>query len=333
MIKILIIRCGALGDLVYSTSVIEAMKLQFGDNTIIDFITTPIGKGLLINDKRVNKIFILKHKKIPIFLSTIKKEIIKYSKQLHYDYLISLESGKQFISLIKHIEAKHKIGMGLENISLPENTNRAYLTKLYYKSILKDYFFEKAKPKIYGSNISKYNLESNFIVIAPSNSHNKKSGINYRSWRFDYWKELIQKLSKEYNLVILGAKGEEDFFNHIKPYPTNVTDLVGHLNIGELVSVVKNAKASICTDSAIGHISAAVNTPVFVLMGPNSTIVDIPFSTKENKIIPISLHLACSPCYKTIRMKQCKNNICMGNITPEMILDTLQSHKIIKNIY
>ncbi|WWW12336.1 hypothetical protein V7P26_02890 [Arcobacter cryaerophilus gv. pseudocryaerophilus] len=39
--KILIIRCGALGDLVYSTSVLDALKFEFGEDVIIDYVSTP----------------------------------------------------------------------------------------------------------------------------------------------------------------------------------------------------------------------------------------------------------------------------------------------------
>ena len=75
--RILIIRCGALGDLVYATSVIDALKSQFGDETIIDFVST-LGTGTLFNaDSRVNQVFPLKHKKIPIWLSSQKKDIIQ----------------------------------------------------------------------------------------------------------------------------------------------------------------------------------------------------------------------------------------------------------------
>ena len=103
MKRILIIRCGALGDLVYATSVIDAMKFQFGDDTIIDFVSTPGTATLFKNDSRINKVFHLKHKKLPIWLSSQKREIIKASKENKYDILINFEYGKQFKSLIKSI--------------------------------------------------------------------------------------------------------------------------------------------------------------------------------------------------------------------------------------
>ena len=69
----MIIRCGALGDLVYSTSVLDALRFEFGEDVIIDYVSTPAASKLFEYDKRVNKIFHLKHKKIPIIFSSQKK--------------------------------------------------------------------------------------------------------------------------------------------------------------------------------------------------------------------------------------------------------------------
>jgi ADP-heptose:LPS heptosyltransferase len=332
--RALILRCGALGDLVYATSVIDALRKQYGEGIIIDFITTPGTAKLFECDSRVNQIFPLKHKKLPIWLSSQKRDVIQHSKKHPYDVLISLEFGKQFKSLIKAIYSTHKTGMGILKTS-PNNTavNRAESTKQYYSDIIDEHVLSTSKPSLIGVSQSslaqKFSLPENVIVIAPSNSHNQKKGINYRAWPNKHWRSLIQKLSEQTTLIIVGAKGEDAFFDTLKPYPqNNVIDLVGTLSIAELITTVQSANALICTDSATGHIGAAVNTPTFVLMGPNNPITDSPYQSDINAVYPISLGLPCSPCYKTEAMKLCKENICMSQITPDMVLFALTSHNI-----
>lgn len=330
--RVLILRCGALGDLVYATAVIDALCKQYGDITI-DFITTPGTGKLFENDERIHKIFSLRHKKLPILLSPQKRDIIRYSKEHPYDLLISLEFGKQFKSLIKAICATHKTGMGILETADATDINRGEATKHYYRDVIDPAILSKAKPNLFGTPIehlqTKISLPSNYIVIAPSNSHNQKKGLNYRAWPFEHWRTLIETLSIHTPVVIVGARGEEAFFDQIKPYPDNVIDLAGKLSIAELITTVENAKAILCTDSATGHIGAAVNTPTFVLMGPNNPITDSPYQSETNRVHPISLGLPCSPCYKTETMKQCIDNICMSHITPEIVLNSLQLAKII----
>lgn len=324
MKRVLIIRCGALGDLVYSTSVIDALRYQYGENVVIDYVSTPFASKLFENDKRVNNIFPLKHKKIPIFFSSQKKEIIKYSEKEPYDILINFETGKQFKSLVEKIKAFKKVGSFFESIDVPNNINRGEQQKYFFSSIVSKDNLNKSYPKVAileSSEIkNKYKLKDKYIVVAPSNSHVNRNKFNYRAWKNSYWIELIKGLSLKTQIVIVGAKGEENFFELLKPYPDNVVDLVGKNSIIELSTIVSNAASTICTDSAIGHISAATNTPVYVLMGPNDTIVDSPYKTPENQVNVISLKLNCSPCYKTDVMKSCKNNICMLDITPEQVI-------------
>lgn len=329
--RALILRCGALGDLVYASSVIDALRAQYGEEIIIDFITTPGSGKLFENDPRVHQVFPLKHKKFPIWLSPQKRAIINYSKNHPYDLLISLEFGKQFKSLIQAIDAKHKTGMGILETTEIRNINRGEATKSYYSDVIDPPILLKAKPVLFGKSLEelklKISLPKHYIVIAPSNSHNQKKGLNYRAWPFEHWRSLIQSLSINTPIVIVGARGEEAFFDQIKPYPENVIDLVGQLSISELITTVQYADALICTDSATGHIGAAVDTPTFILMGPNNPITDSPYKSDTNAVYPMSLGLPCSPCYKTEVMKQCRDNICMAQITPVMVIESLKSAK------
>ena len=333
--RALILRCGALGDLIYATSVIDALRMQYGEDIVIDFITTPGTAKLFEYDLRVNRIFPLKHKKIPIWLSIQKREIIRYSKEHPYDVLISLEFGKQFKSLIQAIHASYKTGMGIVKTNIDTNSiNRCESTKQYYSDIIDKHILSASKPSLIGvlqeSLITKYSLPANAIIIAPSNSHNQKKGINYRAWPNTHWRSLIQSLSSQTTVIIVGARGEEAFFDALKPYPEfNIIDLVGKLSIPELITTVQNAQTLICTDSATAHIGAAVDTPTFVLMGPNNPITDSPYQSDTNAVYPVSLGLSCSPCYKTDAMKHCKENICMSQITPKMVFESLKSANLL----
>jgi heptosyltransferase-3 len=333
MKKILVIRCGALGDLVYATSVIDALILEYGNNIMIDFLCTPSSSMLFKNDKRINEVFLLKHKKIPIIFSGEKKTLIKHSKSSQYDLLINYESGRQFKSLVLNIQAKKKIGNFFDEINIDTTLNRGAVIKTYLKNIISKENLNLAQPRLHTENFdmlkNKFSLKSNYIVFSPSNSHIRRSGINYRAWDNNHWNELIKTISKKIQIVIVGAKGEEFFFKNFEPYPDNVINLVAKNNIIELNTIVSNAKAVVCTDSSLGHIAAAVNTPVFVMMGPNNIITDSPYETSENSVIVLTSKKDCSPCYKSDVMNACQDNICMKEISPKIVYTALKNEKII----
>ncbi|MFA6189220.1 MAG: glycosyltransferase family 9 protein [Sulfuricurvum sp.] len=330
--RVLILRCGALGDLVYATSVIDALRAQYGEDIIIDFITTPGTAKLFEFDPRVNQTFLLKHKKFPIWLSPQKRAIIRHSEQNPYDLFINFETGKQFLSLSKAIRAKHKTGWFFSNPDFSNATHMVDICKSFYASIVEPDILKNASPRIIGKSFtevqSKLNLPEEFIVLSPSNSHNKKSRLNYRAWPQSHWKTLIALLPKHLPVIMVGGKGEEPFFSAIKPYPSHIIDLVGKTSISEMIAIIDQAKALVVTDTGTAHIASALNTPIFCLIGPTPANVTGPYQSAKNEVHILSANLPCSPCYKTEVMKQCNDNICMSQITPKMVLFALTSHTI-----
>jgi len=333
--RVLIIRCGALGDLVYATSVIDALKTQYGEDTIIDFVSTPGSSNIFEKDPRIHHIFHLQHKKIPLLLSTQKKEIVKSSKKETYDLLINFEFGKQFLSLVEAVQAKRKVGALVQEIKFPhEIVHMVDVIRYMFKDVVAKNVYEQSFPHLIGTDYktiqSKYNLPKDFIIISPSNSHQKRNILNYRAWPNEHWKELISQLSStSLPVVLIGNKNEEDFFQHLQPYPKNIIDLVGKTPLCDLISIIKLAKALVATDTGTAHIASAVNTEVFALIGPTPAKQTGPYQTKHNKVHIISMNLPCSPCYKTDVMKQCQDNICMKQITPKMVYKSLLSAKIV----
>jgi len=331
--RVLVIRCGALGDLVYATSVIDALKLEYGEDTIIDFVCTPGSAKLFQADSRVNQVFHLKHKKIPLFFSKEKRNIVQYSKQHPYDMLINFEHGKQFKDLVMAVTAVKKFGSFFDFQGLPTNVvHMVDIVKHNYKNAVSQKVLDQSYPKLLGTNShdakKKYNLPDDYIIISPSNSHQKKNRLNYRAWENKKWIELIKLVSEKIQVVIIGNRGEDLFFEKLHPYPSNVIDLVAKTSLPDLIGVIEGASALVATDTGTAHIASATNTEVFALIGPTPANQTGPYKTPSNKVHIISANLECSPCYKTKRMKQCRDNICMKKISTEMVYNSIKSAKL-----
>lgn len=321
--QVLVIRCGALGDLVYSTSIIEALRTEYGNDITIDFVCKP-GPGTIFQlDPRIRNTFPLNHKRFPIWLSSQKRTIINYSKKYPYDLLVNLESdGPIFNPLAKAIQAKYKIGAPFTKPIDKKVDHIVDVIKTIFTPAVSEYTLETSNPSLIGSSFiniqSKYNLPDNYIVLNPSNSHNKRHLLNYRAWPQSYWKELLSILPQDIIPVIIAAKGEDEFFKPIKPFPSQVIDLIGKSPLPDLISIIANAKAIVTTDTGPAHIASAVNTPILVLVGPTPPST-WPYKTPSNIVKVLSANLECSPCYHTKRMHECMNIQCMQKILPEHV--------------
>lgn len=331
--RILVIRAGQLGDTVCAASIIKPLLSHFGENVVIDWVAKAgIGK-VFANDPRINKVFFIKTRKLPFFINPAKQKIIFSALFAPYDYIINLELGTIFNDVMRLTRAKYKIGMPYRHFIEPAETHAVENLHLIYDSFLDTKDMLLAQPSLIGINVStlrqKFTLANDYIVLVPSNSHhNKKSSINLRAWPVEHWKELFNLLNeKEINAVLIGSESEQEYFNKLLPLPDNILSLVGKTTFPELVGLIEGANSVVVTDTGPAHIAAAVDTPVFALIGPTNFKRTGPYQTKTNKITIIKSNLECSPCYHTEKMRTCNDNRCMSEINPTDVMEQILSQQ------
>ncbi|MEI3255763.1 MAG: hypothetical protein V8R83_10820 [Candidatus Gastranaerophilaceae bacterium] len=90
MKKILIIREGAIGDVVHTTNVFRSIKETY-PNVEIDYVTGPVPAQLLQNDSRLNRVIVLESKKYS-YLFKLASQLRKEK----YDLIINLQPSLRF---------------------------------------------------------------------------------------------------------------------------------------------------------------------------------------------------------------------------------------------
>ena len=108
--RVLIIRCGLLGDTIDSTAVVKPLVEHYGDSVEIDWVTKPNLEKLFQYDARINPLLI-RFTKLPLLFNFDKLKIIIKSFINPYDAIINLEVRKKFISLAKYTKSKIKVGL------------------------------------------------------------------------------------------------------------------------------------------------------------------------------------------------------------------------------
>ena len=327
--RVLIIRSGALGDLIYATVIIDALNKQFQEIQI-DMVLNPNVSNIIQNDHRVHTIFPLSQRKLPLLLSPQKLKIVFSSYLQPYDLLVNLEQNRHFDALAQQIKAKVKLGSPYSTSHvLPGKDHMVDIIKQYLLPVCTQETLDESLPQLFADDFStikeKFTLPDSYLVFAPSNSHANRNKINYRAWPQEKWKALIALVPENTTIVLIGGRGEEEFFSKIKPYPKNVIDLTAKTSLPELITVIQNAKKLVTTDTGSAHLASAVNTDITVLIGPTNVKLTGPYPT-DNHIDIISLNLACAPCYSTPTMHACTNNRCMNEISVETVVESLKDY-------
>jgi ADP-heptose:LPS heptosyltransferase len=330
-VRVLVIRAGQLGDTVCASSIIEPLRHMFGETVIIDWVAKA-GIGRIFSaDPRINNIFELSSRKAPLPFNKGKRAIVRESWRNPYDLAVNLELGGLFNTTMRLLNAKRKIGMPYRLFEEPAQTHAVENLRLIYQSFMDKPSLSLAEPCLIGRSESevrdRYGLPARYIVLVPSNSHHHlPPEKNYRNWPIAHWRELIEKLSRQdRKVVVVGGKSETAFFDYLKPFPANVTDLVGKTDFPDLVGVLAAADAVVSTDTGPAHIAGAVNTPVFMLIGPTNPKRTAPYKTEKNEVQILSAQLSCSPCYHSTRFDECRKNQCMYDITTDQVVSAVKS--------
>tara|TARA_B100000614_G_C14552091_1_gene494341 strand:- start:1192 stop:2211 length:1020 start_codon:yes stop_codon:yes gene_type:complete len=330
--KVLVIRCGLLGDTVDATSVIDPLIEHFQNNVDIHWVTKPGISELFKYDNRIKKIFELKHTRLPFYLNIDKQKIIIDSIKSPYELILNLEIGNKFNDIVKFSRATKKCGMPYQFVNddiFEEHRvdHQLRILELFIKNFRK----ESAKPSIVGINkkhlINKFNLNEKYIVLCPTNSHvGKKNYRGYRSWPANNWKDLMEKILKltDMKIYLVGSKEEVEYFSVFHPLSDRVYDISGKTTIPELITILENSEVVVATDSGSVHLAGAVAKNIISIHGPTNSHQSSPYQTYKNNVRIATLDLDCSPCYDTKIIKTCKKNICMHNLEASKIFNLIQ---------
>ena len=327
--RVLIIRCGLLGDTIDSTAVVKPLVNYYGEGLEVDWVTKPNLKKLFEYDKRINPLLV-RFTKLPLLLNIDKLRIIFRSLLDPYDAVVNLEVGKKFNSLAKYTKSKIKVGMPHRYV--PEdikNEHRVHHQLRILQTVFNDLNVENAYPYLVGSEIDikkVYKISRAYVVMCPTNSHYHKINYRgYRAWPLKNWQELIDKILSKTGLdvVVTGHSCEKEFINQLNLNNSRVHNLCGRTTIPNLVEVMKSGVCAIANDSGSVHVAGVSCKKVIALHGPTPFKETGPYGNGANKIIEANIHMKCSPCYNTEAIKSCPSNICMINLSADMVFNYL----------
>lgn len=323
--KILILRLGALGDVIMTTVIATAVKSKYPDCEI-HYLTQSDIAPVLDSHPHIDRIIQWNRenrKSLKQFVQIVK---ILFSER--YDIIFNLTYVLRNM-LLCMFSCPRKI-------VFRKYTNRSWVEDFFYtaKTVIKDI---NCPERLYlGLNdisskkiekfMSKYRRP--YITIAPCGDADKNRAG--RIWNIEKTNELANKLIQLYNgtVFIIGSKSERDYHEKINGEGIKVCS--GEFDITESSVILAKSDLVISGDSAPAHIAAAHNVKTLVLLG----------STSPDKIKPygpsgyyISADYECKYCWK----KKCKKlksyekyTPCMEHISVEDVIEKIKEEKFLE---
>ncbi|MBQ4122205.1 glycosyltransferase family 9 protein [bacterium] len=317
--KLLIIRTGAIGDVVHTTALFRAIK-KYNPQIIIHYLTSELIKPLLIEDRDIEKVLTI-NPKFKMF-SSYTKDLANTLKQEKYDAVINLQPSLKikylmFLAKIKK-QAIYRKNFKIHAVTNFWKTGLKFFPELKEEKELKLYLpkeyidFAKDKTKEY---------KRPFIIINAGGVLSKRQG---RTYPVAKWVELGNKLQKKFDgtIILNGAKEDKEILSPLNEIKNSV-NLIGELPLINSCAVIGEADLMLSGDSGPLHIATALGVKSIGLYGAMPEKRTGCFSSGINIVSKKS----CVPCNrrKCKYLKKSKKIYapCMEEITTDEIIKML----------
>ena len=310
--KILIIKLGALGDVINTIPAVIRLKHHF--KCKIHWLCAPLSYPIIEEHPSVDKTILFdKNKKTGLFKAAMEIRGERYD--LAIDFQRTIKSG--FFCLMSDSRVK----LGFDKRRCKEFTWMYPFTRIPpsdpEKHMVDQYldfadYLGAAKTgvqwQITRHEFTRIELPENYVVL--NIGATKKANL----WQPEKFAELAILLHKKKGLVsvLTGGSADIPMGGMIKAIAGGaVMDLTGKTSLHELTEIISRAGAVVSCDTGPMHLAVALGIKTIALFGPSNPRRTGPY---KGKIIQKSYY--CSPCNK----KKCPDPRCMKLIQAEDVL-------------
>lgn len=344
--RILVEMRHGIGDVVHTLPLLKNLKVSFPKGKIDVIAGGDVQAELFLTSGFVNSCYVLRR---PFFSITNFNTILKLRRK-RYSFGFASHLSNQLLSgiLLFLIRIRFRIGEGSENfwllkflfthlIKRNDSINRIHrnlnmleavgiepsLVSVVYELPSRIQFAAKSKlPDVFQK---KNELIAICIGTNPilNKSTMKSRNLDYKRWPIESWLSLIEQLPCNYRFVLLGSIKEQ---HEIQPYlgrihgNERILNLIAKTSFLESLGVIKYSRLVVAADTGLLHFASALGTETVGIFGPSDPKLVGPLVRGFH---PVTLNLGCQFCYGTNSLGDCRSNICITNITVEMILDVV----------
>ena len=324
--NILIIRPGALGDLVVTLPTFEAIRKYF-KNARIDIMGyssfLEIVKGRFYADtiSRFDQADIAS-----LFTKNSNVPASLINKLSNMDLIIAFVSDKDqvMVNNLRAASGKHVIHYE----PFPSEGKDIHVIDHFLKCLdLLVIDHSNKIPKIFlrDEDVLLGEKFLNDRVVDPKKmlvAMHPGSGSRQKCWAVDRYVELILWLRKEMDAQILLISGQADtgIVEELRKKIRDNIILVDQFPLPFLAAIIKRSNLFVGNDSGITHMAAAIGTPTITIFGPTDPRI---WGPRGERVKILYKKSPCSPCSFDTR-RNCFSQICLEGVTVEDVISQIR---------
>ena len=333
--KILIINVNWLGDVIFSTPFIRAVREAYPDSYIA-CMAVPRCKEILETNSRINELILFDEdgrEKGLIgklrFASKLKRDKFDMAFILHRSFTralitylagikerIGYDTKGRGILLTKKVKQPGREAHKVEYFLKLADAIGAGISKKNYEFFITDTDRKKADSILKSVGIG---ANDRFAVLNPGGNWNPKR------WPIENFSKLGDMITEKYGVKILisGEEKDEKLAEEIsKKMKHKAISICAKTRIRELAAVFEKAELVVSADSGPMHIAVSTGANTIAIFGPTNPDITGPYGGRNYVII--RKDIGCKiPCYDLT----CRDNRCMKAVSAEDVIEAIERER------
>jgi heptosyltransferase-2 len=310
--RILIVKIGAIGDVVMSLPMLTYLKNQYplckitcvcGSVVAPMFAATGMLDELIVVDEQK----LLTGTKVFSLLSIWKRLFLR-----RFDLVLTAHPDLRYRLISLTVRAKER-----------RNWIRSKIPTDHAREYLRLAGAPDAVPIIYPhlERVAMGGFSFPFIAIAPGGARNVLNDNPLRRWPIDRYAELIEQIVALGLKVVVTGSASDVWVRKFLPKGLYI-DLIGQCSLLDTIDVYRESKLLITHDSGPLHLAKIAGCEVIALFGPTNP-AEFAVGSKID-VIWGGKGLACRPCYNGKTFAACSSNLCLQSISVHQVVQRVQ---------
>ena len=319
MRAMLIVRLGALGDIIHTLPMAAALRDRF-PNAVIDWVVDERHRDVLdlvpILDRRI----VLRTRSVSLVARL--RELRRVLTRQRYDIAIDAQ-GLLKSAVVARLSGAERV-LGFASSHLRERSAAVFYSERHDPGDGSGHVIHKnlALAGVLGSDVSRVRFplelfpgrpqyagagggtDEGFVVLNPG------AGWPNKQWPTERFSAVARWLQDTLGLrsVVAWGPGDEDRAQEVVDGAGGAAELSPPTTIPELARVLQRARLVVAGDTGPAHLAAALGTPVVGLFGPTDAARNGPWSPDD---VSVSRFSMCRCCYR----RRCREATwCLGEV-------------------
>jgi lipopolysaccharide heptosyltransferase I len=324
-VKVLIVRLGAIGDIVHTVPVAAALRRAHPEATI-DWLVERRHEGVVA-------LFQVTDRVIPIepagsWLETVKT--VRMLRAAHYDVVLDVQG------LLKSAVLARLAG-GVRTIGFARSWLREPAAERFYTEVVEAtgavHVIERNLWLLRALGLEGAHIETPLLpltapvaddVVAAEGSRygivNPGAGWPNKQWPPERWGQVVAEIQKRHGFpwIVVWGPGEESLARAVEEASDGVAMLAPPTTLDDLVALIERATIMLAGDTGPLHLASAARTPVVGVYGPTDPARNGPWSRED---VCVSRFAACE-CHHKRRCSAA--SWCLESVSVEEMVDAVE---------